>query len=313
MRLSAHACAAWQRMSNVATSATSSPVPAFALYGEAPRTYDERILHVETIASRSAAYGWRIDRHVHRTLHQLLFAISGGGAAFAEDAVIRYRPPALVVVPAGTVHGFEFEPGTRGFVVSMTDDLLDEASRREPGIKALFERPSTLECSRGAVRAADLEQSFKLFAREAGRDGSGRALALEGWLGVILAKTLRLSDVCPETRDAARRRRRALVARFREMVDRDLGKGTSVAGYAAALNVSESRLRHACMSVTEQSPIQLVHARVLLEAKRQLLYSSKSVSEIAYALGFEPAYFARFFSRRTGVSPSLFRARGPVC
>jgi AraC family transcriptional activator of pobA len=55
--------------------------------------------------------------------------------------------------------------------------------------------------------------------------------------------------------------------------------------------------------------MQIVHARLLLEAKRQLLYTSEPVSEIAYALGFDdPAYFTRFFSQRTGVSPRVFRS-----
>lgn len=53
--------------------------------------------------------------------------------------------------------------------------------------------------------------------------------------------------------------------------------------------------------------------RVLFEAKRQLRYTSKAVSEIAYALGFDdPAYFTRFFSRRAGMSPRAYRARGPI-
>jgi AraC family transcriptional activator of pobA len=54
--------------------------------------------------------------------------------------------------------------------------------------------------------------------------------------------------------------------------------------------------------------MQLVHARILLEAKRQLRYTDVSVSEIGYALGFDdPAYFTRFFSQRTGTSPRAFR------
>lgn len=75
----------------------------------------------------------------------------------------------------------------------------------------------------------------------------------------------------------------------------------------------ESQLRKACLSIAEQPPIKLVHGRVLFEAKRQLLHTSKPVSEIAYALGFgDPAYFTRFFSRRAGMSPSAYRASGPV-
>jgi AraC family transcriptional activator of pobA len=64
------------------------------------------------------------------------------------------------------------------------------------------------------------------------------------------------------------------------------------------------------LSVTEQSPMQMVHARVFLEAKRELFYTRVSVSEIAYSLGFDdPAYFTRFFSQRAGMSPSAFRTR----
>jgi len=103
-----------------------------------------------------------------------------------------------------------------------------------------------------------------------------------------------------------------LAARFRELIESEFRKDKSLADYASALNVSASRLRNACLSVSEQSPMQMVHARILLEAKRQLCYTSNSVSEIAYALGFDdPAYFTRFFSQRTGTSPRTFRRRAP--
>jgi AraC family transcriptional activator of pobA len=51
---------------------------------------------------------------------------------------------------------------------------------------------------------------------------------------------------------------------------------------------------------------------MLVEAERQLRYTGMSVAQVAYFLGFEdPAYFTRFFSRRTGVSPKVFRGRDP--
>jgi AraC family transcriptional activator of pobA len=77
------------------------------------------------------------------------------------------------------------------------------------------------------------------------------------------------------------------------------------------LHVSESRLRSTCLATTGQSPVQIIHARILLEAKRQLHYTDRAVREVAFALGFEdPAYFTRFFSRLSGVSPRLFRRQG---
>jgi AraC family transcriptional activator of pobA len=56
--------------------------------------------------------------------------------------------------------------------------------------------------------------------------------------------------------------------------------------------------------------MDLVHLRLLVEAERQLRYTTMSISQIAYYLGFEdPAYFSRFFSRLTKESPRVFRAR----
>lgn len=285
------------------TAQATRLIPSFFLYGEAPRA-DERMVHVETIEFRSARHRWKISPHVHRSLHQLILVLDGRGVSLAEGSRLEYRSPALIVVPAGTVHGFDFEPGTRGFVTSMTDDLPRELAEREPAIGALLAHPVTVELE---SNASDLADSLELLMREIDRGPPGHALALEGLLTVVLANALRLIDV--RAADAAGADpHRALVARFRDLVEQAFRHAWPLADYARALNVSESRLRGACLRVTEQSPLQLVHARIVLEAKRQLRYTSLPVSEIAYALGFDdPAYFTRFFSRRTGVSPRAFR------
>jgi len=293
-----------------AASVTQARIPSFSLYGEAPRRDDDRMLHVETIEFRSARHSWKIRPHVHRTLHQLIFVMRGRGVSHAEGAAVEYSPPALIVVPAGTVHAFDFDPGTQGFVVSMTDDLPREISRRAPGIGALFKNPATFELPDEALRATDLAQSFMMLMREYARALPAHALALDGLLNVVFANVLRLSHASAGSAGAIAGRHRLLVSRFRELIENAFREDWSLADYAAALNVSESRLRNACLNVTDQSPLQIVHARILLEAKRQLLYSSMSVSEIAYALGFDdPAYFTRFFSRRAGISPRTFRLR----
>ena len=66
-----------------------------------------------------------------------------------------------------------------------------------------------------------------------------------------------------------------------------------------------------CRAVADASPQQILHARLLVEAKRQLLYTVRASSTIAYALGFkDPAYFSRFFKRATGKTPKAFRSPG---
>ena len=56
--------------------------------------------------------------------------------------------------------------------------------------------------------------------------------------------------------------------------------------------------------------IRLIFDRQLREAKRLLLFSDNAVNNIAWQLGFkDPAYFARFFNRLVGCSPSAYRAK----
>jgi AraC family transcriptional regulator, transcriptional activator of pobA len=295
----------------MAKGSTSRRIPAYFLYGEAPRPAGP-LLHVETIEARSSRHHWKIEPHLHQVLHQVIFVLQGRGVTLADGVRAQYRPPALIVIPAGTVHGFEFEPGTSGHVISISAELQRELVQQEPGIAALFARPLTLELERKALRATDLARSVRMLGREHTRLDCGHRLALQGWLQVLIGNALRLAQHLPNPADPETGQRRALVTRFGDLVEKRFRSSQSVAEYAAALHVSQSRLRNTCLALAGQSPIQLIHARILLEAKRRLHYTDGPVREIAYALGFDdPAYFTRFFTRRVGLSPRAFRRRGP--
>jgi AraC family transcriptional activator of pobA len=287
-------------------------IPIYFLYGEPPRRIAGPVLHVETIEARSARHHWKIEPHLHQALHQLILVVRGRGISQAESARTQFRPPTLILMPAGSVHGFEFEPGTTGYVASISMELQRDLVLREPELGVLFAGPATLEFTAKALRATDLAQSFRMLWREFARSATGHNLALQGWLEVLLANALRLAQQRPNAADPVVGQRLRLVARFSALIESRFRSSGALATYTAALNVSESRLRNACLAVTGQPPIQLIHARILLEAKRQLLYTDKPVRAIAYALGFaDPAYFARFFTRRTQLSPRAFRTRGP--
>ena len=67
-----------------------------------------------------------------------------------------------------------------------------------------------------------------------------------------------------------------------------------------------------CRALAGQSALQIVHQRIVLEAKRDLIYTSLTINQLADSLGFaDPAYFSRFFRRMTGLSPRDFRRREP--
>jgi AraC-like DNA-binding protein len=82
----------------------------------------------------------------------------------------------------------------------------------------------------------------------------------------------------------------------------------SVKGYAELLGVTRARLNDACVRVAGSPPQAMLHARLIDEARRRLDQSGLSVEQVAYSLGFrDPAYFNRFFTRLTGLTPGEFK------
>ncbi len=79
--------------------------------------------------------------------------------------------------------------------------------------------------------------------------------------------------------------------------------------YAEKLNISVRHLNTICHSVFGKSISEIIEARKLLEARQLLLQTSKTISEIGFELGYnEKSYFTRVFHKKTGLTPSEFRA-----
>ena len=99
-----------------------------------------------------------------------------------------------------------------------------------------------------------------------------------------------------------------VVRRFYVLVDQHFREKKQVQDYADMLHKSPKTLSNIFSTCKLPSPLRVIHERVEAEAKRLLLYSSKSAKEIADILGFEDqASFSRFFKNMTGQSAVQFR------
>ena len=290
-------------------AAQDGTIPAFFLYGEPLQPPDERLIHIETIAARSKLNDWNIRPHRHRDLHQVLLILKGHVEARLDAIKADLVAPALLVVPPGCVHSFEFEHGTIGIVLSFASGLAAELSAASSGFAEYLGRPQARTLIRATLRETDLRALGDMLLREFTRAAPGRHVALRGLLEALLANIWRLSNGEEPPAGDARGTERELVARYRRLIEVHFRSHRSVRVYAAQLGASESRLRRACLAVTGQSPVAAIHLRMLVEAERLLRYTTMTISQVAYHLGFEdPAYFSRFFSRFKRCSPRKFRA-----
>ena len=296
------------RLNRRGSSADRGDVPAFFLYGEPLRAPDARTVHVETIAARSSLHDWKIRAHRHRDLHQVLIVWRGPIEAQLDGVKQILRGPAFVIVPPLTVHSFQFGKQTDGLVVTFAAGLAREIFRDSHSLWQILDRPVAARFRRTQLAATDLEQLATMLLRESARAATGRDSALHGLLTTLLTNVLRISGGTAVPAPSVANREREMVARFREAVERRYRGHLGVGAYAREIGASEAALRKACVRVSGQSPTQLIHARMLIEAERQLRYTGMSITQVAYYLGFEdPAYFSRFFSKGMGASPRSFR------
>lgn len=95
---------------------------------------------------------------------------------------------------------------------------------------------------------------------------------------------------------------------FSTLVDQNYAKMHSVTDYATRLGISPKSLTKHFQKVGAQTPSDFIKNRIILEAKRALIYTNDSVKNIAYSLGFnDSAYFTRFFTKATSKSPLQFK------
>lgn len=82
----------------------------------------------------------------------------------------------------------------------------------------------------------------------------------------------------------------------------------SASDYADLLNIAPNSLAKITKTHLNKTLTHLISERIIIEAKRELYLTSKSVKEIGYELGFnDEYYFSRFFKTNANVSPQLFR------
>lgn len=98
-----------------------------------------------------------------------------------------------------------------------------------------------------------------------------------------------------------------LLRNFKNLLNEHHKTWHKVSDYAKALHITADYLNASVKSLTGKSAKEHIQSRLLVTAKRLLLFSDASTKEIAYELGFsEPANFSQFFKRHTGISPTKF-------
>jgi len=275
-----------------------SGIENYNLFGESDDLPD--VVHCETIEARSVLHDWEFKPHRHARLHQVLMIERGAGRAEMDGTTAALGGHALANVPAGVVHSSRFEPGTEGWVVTVARDELDRGLIEGEGLRSLLESPAII---RGDGEIASIMRA--IFASFETRDFA-RAHVLRALVMLLFGLVARriAAEGAPQGPASPLQRR------FEALLEAQFASHLPVSAYAARLGVTPTHLSRVMRRATGRSASAAITARVIREAQRNLAYSNLSISEVAYALGYnDPAHFSRVFSRATGLSPRAFRKK----
>ncbi|GAB4388867.1 AraC family transcriptional regulator [Albidovulum sp.] len=268
--------------------------PAGGLPPSPPR--DFRIVPIPRLASGGR---WRVEAMRALSEPLLLWFTRGQGRITVGGLTRGYGAHNAIFIPAGVMHGFELGAQAYGNAVFFgTDCGLD-----------LPATPQHLRI-RDAAPQAELTGIIDHIQREAGSPHPGADRAARhylGLLGVWLERQVKASAAEAARPDAARR----LAARYADLLEREFRSGKGVADLAAALGVTPTHLTRVCKQTCGRSASDLLHDRLIYEARLLLSETRLPVREVADRLGFtSAAYFTRAFQHRTGQTPTAFRKRG---
>mgnify|MGYP000605861484 CR=1 FL=1 len=91
------------------------------------------------------------------------------------------------------------------------------------------------------------------------------------------------------------------------LIDEHFKEHQAVSFYSDALHITSRTLNSICKEFSDATCSTLVSERIVLEAKKLLIYTDQPIKDTMYALNFnDPAYFNRFFKVKTGHTPTEF-------
>jgi AraC family transcriptional activator of pobA len=288
-------------------------IPTYDLYGRPAGWSGPEPLFCESLERSNRIYmrDSRIPTHRHLNLFQFFCFTGRSGIVIELDGEHhRVRPPAALLVAPLSVHGFTFASDSGGYILTCPESALGEFLVIG-GADAEHLSRSALIASGGGVDFERLAGDFALLLDEFGADQPARIQGLRARaLPIVLWFMRTLIRASGPPASNGEDRGADLVTRFLGLVNRHYREQRPLSFYADELGVSSTHLNRLTRQRIGKTASATICERVLLEAQRELAYTNRRVSAIAYAMGYrDPAYFTRLFTRKVGLTPSAYRRR----
>lgn len=280
----------------------NNQIPTVPIYGDESIIEAVDLLHIEPLLTRSREYRFTIKPHRHPHMTQLFLLQQGSGMVRLDGVEHNFSAPCVIIIASMCVHEFNWSSDIKGSVLTCSNALLQRSNatgNNQVLETQIISQPLYFDQLIHVLKIVSLE--YQQASLSLHRDHS-----FEAMMQLVITWISRQTQHDPVSDHG--KRKQPLLTQYQELIDEYYAEHWHVADYAKTLNVTAPHLNSICRRHANTNAQQLIHRRVILEAKRNLTYTVLTVNQVSDSLGFQdPGYFNRFFKRHTGMTPKQYR------
>lgn len=239
--------------------------------------------------------------HKHDDYYEIIFLECGDGFHFVESQKYKVAAPEVYFLQPGQFHYWQFTSIPKGYVILFKDNFFDE-----------LEEKSTADLYRkinNGLRANLNEATYpyhllKELHSEYSNNQAYSTDVIHGLLRALFAKLLQHSEIV----DSGNSQQLTTYQKFKKLLLSECPELHKVTEFAELLCTTPQNLNAICRKETGETASTLINNQIMLEAKRYLIHTDHSISEIAEHLNFsDTSNFVKFFKNNEGVTPAHLR------
>ncbi len=248
----------------------------------------------------------------HRNKYQAIIWIKkGSGTHLIDDQLFEIEPHTFMLVSKGQVHAFNPGKETLGWAVRFADSFLNSAAYHSTCKYSLFSNITV----NSVLRVEDKDRSMfealmaQLQNEHEKENEYGKDTILQRLVEVLIIKLEQLKRRQFTQQFNVDHAAYLIFQQFNFELENHFNAVHDVSSYAERLNISSRKLSEILKLFVGKPASRVIQERLIVEAKRYLRYTGKSVKEIGFELGFsDPSYFSKVFKKVDGKAPRTFRA-----
>jgi AraC family transcriptional activator of pobA len=250
-----------------------------------------------------------------RPTYSVLWIQQGKGRYDVALSNAPFTVPTMLFFAANQPFRLCFEPGSevRGVALHFGADFYSMEKHPAGNVDTgmlfnVLTEPVAVEV--GPDDEAAFASVVALLRREMAQPALAQHEMLASCLRILLirASRLRVEQATALPLPTPQGRVPAVLRQLEQLIEQHFHQKHTPAEYADLLHLSPKALGKLTRTYYRRTLTELIQGRIVVEAKRELYLTSKSIKEIAFSLGFsDQYYFSRFFKNTTTLAPQQYR------